>query len=339
MRLWEVQNEWGIDNLQKLERPDPASPGKGEVAIKMHAASLNYRDYATVTGKAPFGAIPQIPLSDGSGEVIAVGEGVTRFSVGDRVCPTFFTDWTDGRPSADNRKNGRGSSAEPGILQDVVVTSEEAASAVPDHLNWLEAATLPCAALTAWRGLVVEADVQAGDIVVVQGTGGVSTFALQFAKMRGATVIVTSSSDEKLAHAKELGADHLINYRENPEWSKSVMEITGGKGAQVVVEVGGAGTVNQSIAAAAVDGQIVIIGVLGGRGTEVMMPAIFSKNLHIHGISVGNRVMFEEMCDAISKAKMKPLIGEVFGFDEVREAFRALEAQGHMGKICIDYSK
>lgn len=337
MKLWEVQDAWGIDNLKMVEQPDPAAPGAGQILVRLHAGALNYRDFVTVTNKTPFGKLPQIPLSDAAGEVVALGQGVTRFKVGDTVCPRFFRDWDSGNPSMDNRKQGRGSAATPGVLQTMLVDDAETFSLAPKGWSFLEASTLPCAALTAWRALVVEAQMKAGDTVLVQGTGGVSIFALQIAKMMGATVIATSSSDEKLERVKALGADHVINYRETPEWGKAAMEITGGRGVNHVVEVGGAGTINQSIAAAGVYSNIVIIGVLGGRSQELLMPAIFGKGLRLLGISVGSRDHFEDMVRAIDDKGLKPVIGQTFPFAEVPEAFRMMEAAGHFGKICIDY--
>jgi NADPH:quinone reductase-like Zn-dependent oxidoreductase len=338
MRVWEVQDDWGINQLRMIERPDPGRPGQGEVAIRMHAASINYRDLVTVLNTAPFGRLPQIPLSDGAGEVIGVGEGVIRFQIGDRVCPMLSLDWLDGPPSADNRIVNRGSATAPGVLQDILISEAEAVSRAPANLSWLEAATLPCAALTAWRAVVAEGRIGPGDVVVAQGTGGVSIFALQFAKMLGATVIITSSSDAKLERARALGADHAVNYRDNPAWGEAVLEITGGRGADLVVEVGGAETINQSIVAASVGGTIVIVGVLGGRSQELLLPAIFGKNLHLIGISIGSRRQFEDMVAAIERHDIKPVIGEVHPFGDVPEALHAMKAATHFGKICIDYS-
>ena len=337
MRVWEVQDAWGIEHLRMSNRPEPALPRPGEVTIRMRAAAINYRDLATVLNSAPFGRLPQIPLSDGAGEVIAVGEGVTRVRSGDRVCTNFFLDWPDGAPTAANRRRARGSAEVPGVLQELIVSDSEAVSLAPASLHWTEAATLPCAALTAWRALMIEGRLNAGDTVVVQGTGGVSIFALQFAKSRGATVIATSSSDAKLERARALGADHVINYANTPEWGKSVLELTGGRGADHIVEVGGAGTINQSLVAAAVNGIILMIGVLGGRSQELLIPAVFGKNLHLTGISVGSRAHFEQMSEAIERARLKPVVDQVYPFSNVPEAFRAMAQRGHFGKICIDF--
>lgn len=335
MRAWEVQEDWQIDNLRLVDKP-AAAPGPGQVAVRMHAASLNYRDLLTVRGKGGARRLPLIPFSDGAGEVTAVGDGVSRVKPGDRVCPMFFQTWFDGPPTAYGRSKPLGGPL-PGVLQEEMVLDAEGVSPVPEHLSFIEAATLPCAGLTAWRALMVEAGLAAGDTVLVQGTGGVSIFALQFAKMHGATVIVTSSSDEKLARARELGADHGINYRTTPEWGKAALEITGGKGVDHVVEVGGRDTLNQSLEAAAVGGRIVIIGLLSGASQQILMPTIFGKNLRLIGISVGSRAQFEEMSAAIARNGMRPIIDRTFPFDAVPQALRHMEAAGHFGKICIEY--
>jgi len=337
MKVWEVQDAWGTENMRLVERPEPGPPGPGMILVRMHAASVNYRDYATVLNRAPFGKLPQIPFSDGAGEVVAIGDGVTRFAVGDRVCLSFFPDWIDGAPSAANRAISLGSASAPGVLQELYLTHEASASRVPDHLSWLEAATLPCAGLTAWRSLIVEGALKPSDTVLVQGTGGVSIFALQFAKMHGATVIATSSSDEKLERVRALGADHVINYRETPEWGKAALDITEGRGVDQIVEVGGAGTINQSLAAAGVGANILIIGILGGRTQELLMPAIFGKNLRLLGISVGNRTHFEQMTAAIDRSGMYPVVDRVYPFAQAPAAIDQLQANAHFGKICIDF--
>lgn len=339
MRVWENRDGWGVDNLVLADRDAPGAPGAGEVKLRMLAAAPNYRDWVTVTNKTPFGALPQIPFSDGCGEVIAIGEDVTRVAVGDRVCPSFFQGWIDGPPTMANRAVSLGSASHSGILQQEMLLSEDDVSRAPQSLDPVEAATLPCAGLTAWRAVAVEGQVKAGDVVVVQGTGGVSIFALQFAKMLGARVIATSSSDAKLERARALGADHVINYRDTPEWGKAVLDLTGGNGADLVVEVGGAGTINQSLVAAAVGGRILVIGVLGGRSQELLMPAIFGKNLRIIGISVGSRQMFEDMAAAIDRHGIKPVVDHVYGFGEVPDSLRAMEGAGHFGKLAIDFAR
>jgi NADPH:quinone reductase-like Zn-dependent oxidoreductase len=320
--------------MELVERPDP-EPGAGQIAVRMRAASLNYRDLLTVQGKGGAYKLPFVPFSDGAGEVTAVGNGVTRVSIGDRVCPMFFQSWFDGRPSAGNRRLALGGTR-PGVLQELIVLDAEGVSRIPDHLTFEEAATLPCAALTAWRALFEEALIRPGQTILVQGTGGVSIFALQFAKLAGATVIVTSSSDEKLERAKALGADHAINYRSVVEWGKAAADWAGG-GVDHVVEVGGKDTFQQSIEAARVGGTILVIGVLSGFAQQIAIPSLFGKNLHVIGLSVGSRRMFENMVSAIGHNHIKPVVDRTFGFTEVPDALRLMQQAGHFGKIAIEF--
>jgi NADPH:quinone reductase-like Zn-dependent oxidoreductase len=337
MRIWENRDAWGIENLVLSERTAPERPTGRQIAVKIHAASVNYRDMVTVQNSAPFGNLPQIPFSDCCGEVVAIGEHVSRFAIGDRVCPSFFPLWIDGPPGEANRVRSLGSASAPGILQDEIILDAEHVALAPANLTSIEAATLPCAGLTAWRAVVTSGKIRMGETVLVQGTGGVSIFALQFAKKLGARVIVTSSSDEKLERAQALGADNVINYASTPGWGKAVLDITGGKGADLIVEVGGAGTIGESITAAAVHGRILIVGVLGGRSRELLMPAIFGKNLQIFGISVGSRTMFEEMAAAVAEHDIRPVIDQVFPFAQVPEALQMMKAASHFGKIAIDF--
>ena len=310
MRAWEVQDAWGIDNLRRVERAAP-SAAAGQVVVRLRAASVNYRDLLMVQGMGGVRNPPLIPFSDGAGEAIAVGDGVSRVKIGDRVCPMFFQSWKDGPPSAEKRTKPLGGPL-PGVLQDEIVLDADYVSPV-------------------------EGELQPGQTVLVQGTGGVSIFALQFAKMRGARVIVTSSSDEKLSRAKALGADETINYRANPEWAKAALQMTGGAGVDHVVEVGGAGTLNQSLEAAKVGGRILVIGVLSGFSQQIAMPVLFGKNLRMIGLSVGSREMFESMVAAIDAAGMKPVIDRKFPFDQAPDALRCMKDAGHFGKICISY--
>lgn len=334
VKVWQVAREWSIDGLELAEQPVP-EPGAGEIAVRMRAASLNYRDLLTVQGKGGVTRLPLIPFSDGAGEVIAVGDGVARVAIGDRVCPMFFQSWFDGGPSAANRRLALGGTR-PGVLQEVMVLNAEGVTRIPAHLSFVEAAALPCAGLTAWRALFEEAQLRPGETVLVQGTGGVSIFALQFAKLAGATVIVTSSSDEKLERAKVLGADHTINYRTVPEWGKAAADWAGG-GVYHVVEVGGKDTFRQSIEAVRVGGTILVIGVLSGFAQEIAIPSIFSKNLHVIGLSVGSRKMFEGMASAIARNGLKPVIDRTFDFGEVPDALRLMERGGHFGKIVVEF--
>ncbi|HXC54644.1 MAG TPA: NAD(P)-dependent alcohol dehydrogenase [Rhizomicrobium sp.] len=334
MKVWEIQNAYGIDNLAEADKPEP-KPGAGEIVVAMKAASLNYRDLLTVIGYGGGYPLPLIPFSDGAGVVEAVGAGVTRVAAGDRVCPLFFQSWLAGPVTAAARNRPLGGPLS-GVLQQKMLLEADGVAKFPAHLSFAEAATLPCAGLTAWRAVTVEAPVGPGDTVLVQGTGGVSIFALQFAKARGATVIATSSSDAKLARAKALGADHLINYKTTPDWGRVAREMTGGRGVDVVVEVGGENTLNQSFDAARVGGHIVVIGVLGGFSSPVTIPIVFGKNLHIHGISVGSREQFDDMAAHIAKWKLTPVVDKVFAWGRLREALKLMQAGGHFGKIVVE---
>jgi NADPH:quinone reductase-like Zn-dependent oxidoreductase len=334
MRVWEVEGEWGIDRLRLVERPSP-KPGPGEIVVRMRAASLNYRDLVTIEGRA--GAkLPLIPFSDGAGEVSALGPGVSRVALGERVCPLFFQSWIAGDVGARSRALALGGSL-PGVLQEEMLLGAEGVARIPAFYSLSEAATLPCAALTAWRALVVEGRLEAGQTVLVQGTGGVSLFALQFAKMLGARVIVTSSSAAKLERAKALGADHLIDYRATPAWAKAVLELTQGAGADHVVEVGGKDTLAQAVEAAAAGGRIFVIGVLSGLPGPVDALQVFRKNLRVIGISVGSRAQFEAMVAAIEQHHLKPVIDRRYPFAQVPAALRLMKSADHFGKICVEY--
>ncbi|MDX1580622.1 MAG: NAD(P)-dependent alcohol dehydrogenase [Alphaproteobacteria bacterium] len=337
MRVW-LSDEPGHENLMIEERPIP-KPGPGEVLLKMKAGSLNYRDTIVVKNQyaAPTSR-PIVPLSDGCGEVAAIGEGVTRVKEGDRVAPLFFQDWMSGPRKNEYVLTALGGGID-GCLAEYMCLREQGVVKVPKHLTDQEVATLPCAALTAWNTLNCTGDLKAGDLVVCQGTGGVSIFALQFAKMAGAEVVVTSSSDEKLQQAEKLGADHLINYKENPKWGSKVMEITDGRGADIVVEVGGPGTMGESLKALRTNGFIGVIGVLTGQSGEVATVAIMGKSARVQGISVGSRDWFEDMCRAININQLKPVISDTFGFDDAKSAFETMQSQSHFGKIVIDYKK
>ena len=335
MKVVEIP-QYGIEHLRVAERPTP-EPGPGQVLLKMKAATLNFRDLMTVNGAYGPGAhkFPLVPLSDGCGEVAAVGPGVTRVKPGDRVATMFFQNWFAGEPTREALSSALGGALD-GVWRDTMVLSEQGVSKVPAHLSDVEVAALPCAALTAWRALVVEGGLKAGETVVVQGTGGVSIFALQFAKAAGAEVIVTSSSDEKLARAKALGADHLVNYKKVPEWAKAVREITGGRGADHVVEVGGAGTLAESLKSIRVAGHVSVIGVLTGAVKDLEIRLIMGPNAKVKGITVGSREHFEAMCRAIALHKITPVIDKTFAFGAAKEALHYMAGQGHFGKIAID---
>ena len=330
MKCIQLEGAAGLDNLKLVERDVP-KPGPGQVLIRMKAASLNYRDLVNVT--MGLYRLPFIPLSDGCGVVEETGEGVTRVKAGDRVAPSFFQGWLSGRPEARALGTSLGGPID-GCLTEYMCLSEEGVSRAPDFLTDEQVATLPCAGLTAWRGLM-EGGLKAGETVVVQGTGGVSIFALQFAKAAGATVIATSSSDEKLERARALGADHLINYKTTPEWAKEVRRITGGLGADHIVEVGGAGTFVQSLQAARIDGHISVIGVVGGFTQDIPIAAIFGGNLNIRGISVGSRAMIEDKCRAIAANRIAPVVDRTLPFAEARAGFELMKGQGHFGKIAL----
>jgi NADPH:quinone reductase-like Zn-dependent oxidoreductase len=331
MRAVVLESAYGLENLAVIEKPDP-TPGPGQVVVDITAASLNYRDLATVS--APSGRTPFVPCSDGAGVVTAVGEGVTRVKVGDHVASLFFQGWLAGEPTLPELATALGGVLD-GVLQQKVVLSEQGVTPVPKGWSDEEAATLPCAALTAWRGLVIEGKVKSGDVVVVQGTGGVSIFALQFAKAAGATVIVTSSSDEKLERARGLGADHFINYRKTENWAGEVRRITGGRGADHIIEVGGAGTFEQSLRAVRLGGKIAVIGILGGFVKDLNVAAIFGSNAHIHGVTVGSREHFESMTRAIEANDIKPVIDQRFELGDSRSAFESMKAGAHFGKIVV----
>jgi NADPH:quinone reductase-like Zn-dependent oxidoreductase len=334
MRTWEIRERFGIDALQLVERPDPPLQ-HGQVRIRVRAVSLNYRDLMTVKhGGARAVRLPLIPCSDGAGEVVEVGPGVTRVKVGDRVAGIFFQSWLAGDITAAYFASALGGALD-GMLADRVVLHEDGLVHVPPHMTYEEAATLPCAAVTAWHGLVTKGEVKAGDTILVQGTGGVSIFALQFGVMAGARVILTSSSDEKLARARPLGAWETINYKTTPEWGKRVLELTGGEGVDHVVEVGGAGTLEQSFQATRVGGTVSLIGVLTGFAGKVDLYPVLRKGLRLQGIYVGSRAMFEAMNKALAIHRTKPVIDRVFPFTETREALTYMESAGHVGKIVI----
>ena len=336
MKAFEIQNKFGLDSLTLTERPDP-KPSYGQVLIKLRSLSLNYRDLMVVKGlynpKLP---LPLIPFSDGVGEVVAVGEGVTRVNIGDRVAGIFFQKWLAGELTAEKAESALGGAIE-GMLAEYVVLHEDGVVRVPEHLTDEEAASLPCAAVTAWNALFSSGGLKAGDTVLIQGTGGVSIFALQFALLAGARVIATSSSDEKLERVLQLGASDGINYKQTPDWGKKVRELTAGGGVDYVVEVGGAGTLSESLRAVRYGGQISLIGVLTGGSAEINTASILMKNVKVQGIYVGSREMFEAMNCAIALHKLHPVCDRVFPFHEAPKALKYMETGSHFGKICIRF--
>jgi NADPH:quinone reductase-like Zn-dependent oxidoreductase len=334
MKAYEI-SKFGIDKLALVEREVP-SPRPTEVVVKFHAASVNYRDIMVVEGRYnPRMKLPAIPFSDGAGEIVATGESVTKWKTGDRVMPIFVQKWIDGEPSDEKRKTALGAGALwNGVLREFGAFDEESVVRIPDHLSYIEASTLPCAAITAWQALVVSGMLKAGDTVLTLGTGGVSVFALQIAKLFGARVISTSSSDEKLERMRSLGADELINYKDHPDWDAAVLEITGKRGVDHVVEVGGGGTLARSINSARVGGHIALIGALEAAGDFSYVP-IFMKQLRLHGIFTGSRAMFEDMNKAIAEAKLEPVVDRVFEFGDARDALKFLQSGSHFGKVVV----
>ena len=335
MKVYEVQKGGqGMEALRRTERPEP-QPGPGQVKVRVRACSMNYRDLAIVRGVYLGGPVARdtIPLSDGAGEVVGVGAGVTQFKTGDRVAATFFQGWLDGPPPVNRPALG---SPMDGMLAEYVVMDESGLVHIPASLSFEEAATIPCAGVTTWHALMVAGrPLKAGDTVLALGTGGVSIWALQLAKAAGAKVIITSSSDEKLARAKSLGADATVNYKNHPEWDKQVLELTGGAGVDVVVEVGGVGTLGRSYNAVGTWGKVALIGVLTREPGDLAPHALMWKGANLHGIFVGSRGMFEQLNRAIETNGIKPVIDKVFPFEAAPEAYAYQAAGQHFGKIVV----
>jgi NADPH:quinone reductase-like Zn-dependent oxidoreductase len=327
----EVMDPPSIDGLALVDLPQP-EPGPGEVMVRVRASSLNFHDYLVVTGvMAPEAG--RVPLSDGAGEVVSVGSAVTTLVPGDRVIGTYFTDWLDGSPTAGAIRRMRGEQVD-GFASEFVVKRESDLVKVPQGLSHEEAATLPCAGLTAWRALMVEGRLKPGDTVLVQGTGGVSIFALQFARMAGAEVIALTSSDAKREKLEALGARHVLNYREEPEWGSRVKALTGGRGVDHVVEVVG-GDLTQTLRACRVGGQVLMVGALSRKPIQFPAGLVITGNIHVTGLTVGSRAHLEQMMRAIARNELRPVIDRVFPLAEIKDAFRHQEAKAHFGKICI----
>ena len=334
MKVAALKAPGGLDKIVIEEREKP-SPKAGEVLVRVRASSLNFHDFAVVAGmiRCPDG---RIPMSDGAGVVESVGEGVTRFKVGDEVLSLFFPNWDAGKPTLPRLIGVPGDNAD-GFAAEYVAMPATAFTRIPKGWSLKQAATLPCAALTAWRALFVEAKIKPGSIVLTQGTGGVSIFAVQLAKAAGATVISTSSSNEKLEKLKALGADHLINYKETPEWGAAAMAATGGRGVDAVVEIGGSGTMPQSIVSCAIGGHISLIGVLAGIAGDVPTALAMSKNVCIQGLTVGSRQDQEDMIAAIDANPFEPVIDSTFPLEGIAAAFAHQMSQKHFGKICLEF--
>jgi len=324
----------GLERLELVDRPDPGAPARGQIRVRLHASSLNFHDYGVVIGTRPI-ADGRIPMSDGAGIVEAVGEGVTGFAPGDHVVSCFFPTWQDGPPVHGDFSTVPGDGVD-GYAREVVVCPEQAFTHAPRAFSHQQAATLTTAGLTAWRALVVDGQLKAGDVVLLLGTGGVSIFALQIAKAMGATVIATSSSDDKLERLRSMGADHTINYRQHNDWGKQARDWTGGRGVDHVVEVGGPGTLPQSIAAVRVGGHISLIGVLTGRAGEVPTAALMAKQARLQGLIVGSRRHQADFVRAIDAIGLHPVIDRAFSLGDIADAFRYQASGAHFGKICLE---
>lgn len=329
-----VNKPAGLANLAVVDRPDPGQPGAGEMRVRLHACALNYHDYAVALGAIP-AADGRILMSDAAGVVEAVGSGVSEFAAGDHVTSCFFPYWQNGSAPHGDFSHVPGDGID-GYAREAVVVPANWFTRAPRGYSHVEASTLPCAALTAWRSIVVEGQTKPGDTILILGTGGVAIFALQFAKMIGATAIVTSSSDDKLSRAKALGADHTINYKTNSDWGRLAKEATGGRGVDLTLEIGGPGTLAQSIVATRIGGHISLIGILTGMGGNVPTLNMMVKQICLKGIIVGNRDHQNDMIRAIEANGIKPVIDKTFPLAALADAFRHEESAQHLGKICVE---
>ncbi len=337
MKAW-VINEFGIDNLSLEERDEPkAEPG--EVLVRLRAASLNYRDFMVVTGTYnPRLKMPAIPLSDAAGEIVEIGSNVTKWRIGDRVMPIFAQQWFDGETSEEKRRTSLGAGPHwDGVLREFAAFSEESVVRIPDSLSFEEASTLPCAGVTAWNALSISANVKAGETVLTLGTGGVSIFALQLAKLFGARVIATTSSESKIEKLRKLGADEIINSKTREDWDTAVLERTGGKGVDHVIEVGGGDTLGRSLASVRLGGHVAMIGALSGPAGFNPI-SVFMKAVRLQGIFVGSRKMLEDLSKAVEVNRLQPVVDGIFEFEEVREALSYMRSGSHFGKIVVGIS-
>jgi NADPH:quinone reductase-like Zn-dependent oxidoreductase len=337
MKAYEVQ-QFGIENLAQVERETP-EPGPKQVLVKLKAASLNYRDLMVVTGTYnPKMKLPSVPLSDGAGEVVSVGEQVTKWKAGDRVVPIFAQGWIEGEVTEEKRRTSLGADARAdGVLREYAVFDQEGLLRMPEHLSYEEASTLPCSGVTAWNALAVSGKLKAGESVLTLGTGGVSIFAIQFARIFGARIISTTSCDEKAERLRSLGANEVINYRTLEDWDKAVLDLTEKRGVDHVVEVGGSGTLGRSMNSVRLGGHVAMIGALTGPA-DFDPISVFMKAVRLQGIFVGSRSMFEDMLRAVSLAKLKPVVDRIFEFDEAREALEYMRSGAHFGKVVIRVS-
>lgn len=335
MKAMRIEGDWGLENLKQVDLPDP-KPGPGELVIGMQAVSINPRDLILAGGGygRVGGTLPLVPLCDGAGKVIALGEGVDGFATGDLVCPTFSRRWMRGLANTDAYKGAHGGPVD-GTAQEMMLIPANAVVHAPKHMTAKEAATLPCAAITAWNALAEQGDVKPGDKILLQGTGGVSLFALQFAKAMGAEVFLISSSDEKLERAKAMGADHLLNYRAEPDWHKSILKMTDGKGVDHVIEVGGSGTLEKSTAVVRYSGTVSMIGVLSGASGEFGLGRVVTRNLRLQGVTCGSKEMFENMVRAMELHQIHPAVDAAADFQlkDLPKALKSLPDGKHFGKI------
>jgi NADPH:quinone reductase-like Zn-dependent oxidoreductase len=334
MKVYRLDPVGSLDGLKLGEEAEPR-PGPREIVVRVRAASLNYRDIKVATGSYPKGVMKPrpIPLSDGAGEVAEVGPGVTRVKVGDRVAAIFSQRWLAGRIDPANGSQSLGGQAD-GMLAERALLPEESVVAIPVHLSFEQAATLPCAALTAWHALFARGKLTAGETVLTLGTGGVSLFAIQFARMAGARVIVTSGSEEKIARLQAMGVTEVVNYRTTPDWERAVLDMTGGQGADHVVELGGEGTFAKSLRALSIGGGLYLIGNLAGEA-QINPGMILARRACVYGIQVGSREMFEAMNRAIALSQMKPVVDRIFDFKDIQAALKHMESGAHFGKICV----
>ncbi len=334
MKAVVINKPGDLDNIAIVERPNP-SPKTGQILVQWHATSLNFHDYLVAIGGIPV-EDGRVPMSDGAGEVIGVGEGVTKWKVGDKVMALFFPNWIEGTPTLNKTRYISGETVD-GYVVEQSCLSEEAVTAIPEGYTYAEAATIPCAGLTAWRGLVTEGKIKAGDTVLIEGTGGMSIFGLQIALAAGATVYATTSSETKAARLKEMGAKAVVNYKEDARWGKTIFKMSGG-GVDHVLDVGGGSTMHNSIEAAKIGGSIISIGILGnGRKGQITFPKLFFKHLRLIGVAVDCRLSQEAMVRAINVSGFKPVIDRSFGFEELAAAFRYQETGQHFGKIVLEW--
>lgn len=338
MKVYEVGPQHGIESLRLAERDEPTA-APGQAIIKFHANSLNYRDYMVLNGKyGPGGNEHLIPVSDGAGEVVTIGDGVSSVSIGDRVCVSFFSKWMDGPFGPQYFGSDLGGGAE-GTLAELGAFPADALVKLPDSFSYAEGACLPCAGVTAWNAIVEAGNAKEGDTVLLLGTGGVSIFGVQIAKAKGLRAVITSSSDEKLAKAKALGAEHGVNYKTSDNWAKAVLDITGGAGANIVVETGGPGSLQASFEAAAFNGRIGMIGGLAGDADGPLNTGpLVGKNLNLRGITVGSKKMLQDLADTMAAHALKPVVDKEFSFEDAADAFRHMESQAHLGKIVINHT-